>query len=266
MPDTGESGRPVANERLFRTQRHGKLIQRRATLASHSGDVVLTRLAPIAVFTAAALIAPASHAQIIRPGGLAQPAVWISGSVGYYVPGRVNDGRSQATWDFSSGAQFRGSVEVPVGSSGGYTLGVAGTWTDMPLRYYSTNTAIDPTGNGVDAHAELWSLLGVFHVGSTRGFHQIIEVSGGVIGYRNFRADGGGITLPSPGSSIDFTIGAGYGFGYSLSPRAELSLVQEYAFAFHSRTGLPGNVSGTSRHTNLRLGLRVGLGRRGLVY
>jgi hypothetical protein len=235
-------------------------------LARHSGDAVLTRFVFITLFTAALLSAPASKAQIIRPSGLAQPAVWVSGSVGYYVPGRVNDGRTQSTWDFSSGAQFRASVEMPVGTSGGYTLGVVGTWTDMPLRYFSTNAAIDPTGNGVDAHADIWSLLGVFHVGSTRGFHQVIEISGGIIGYRNFRTDAGSVTLPAPGSSIDFTVGAGYGFGYSLSPRTELSLVQEYAFAFHSRTGLPGNVSGTSRHTNLRLGLRVGLGRRGLVY
>lgn len=224
------------------------------------------RLASLALLTAAMLSAPAIQAQIIRPGSLAQPAVWVTGSVGYYVPGRVNDGRTSATWDFASGAQFRAAIEMPVGSSSAYTLGVVGTWTDMPLRYFSNNAAIDPTGSGVDAHSDIWSLLGVFHVGSTRGFHQIIEISGGIIGYRNFRADARTVTLPPPGSSIDFTIGAGYGFGYSFSPRTELSLVQEYAFAFHPRTGLPGNVNGTSRHTNLRLGLRVGLGRRGLVY
>jgi hypothetical protein len=177
----------------------------------------------------------------------------------------VNDGRTGATWDFGSGAQYRAALEFPIGSSG-YALGLVGTWTDMPMRYYSTDPAIDPAGNGIDAHADMWSLLGVFRVGSSRGFHQIIEISGGIIGYGNFRADAGGVALPRPGSSIDLTVGAGYGFGYSLSPRTELSLVQEYAFAFHSRAGLPGNTSAASRRTNLRLGFRVGLGSRGIRY
>jgi hypothetical protein len=217
------------------------------------------RVLVVALSSALALPGAAARAQRAMPGFFAAPAVWVSGSVGYYNPGPVNDGATSATWHFGVAAQLRAALQVPLWSDT-YTAGIAATWSRMPLRYYSANPLIDPTGNGITAHADIWSALGVFRRGGTRGFHQILEIAAGVIGYRHFRTTNGRRHLSPQRSDIDFTIGASYGFGYSLSPRSEITLVQEYAYAFHQRDALPSSISAASTQTNLRLGLRFGLG------
>jgi hypothetical protein len=61
--------------------------------------------------------------------------------------------------------------------------------------------------------------------------------------------------------NADLSFDIGYGIGYTLSPRAQASLVQEFGFIVH-----PGNGSGSSSSTVqnrvMRLGIRFGLGTK----
>lgn len=219
----------------------------------------MTRFAALALLAAALAPRAGASAQIFTPAVVYPPAIWLSGVVGYYNPGIVHDGSTGTTWTFGAAPQWRASVELPL-RGGEYSLGVVGAYSHMPLRYYGGGPEIDPTGAGVDAHADLWSLFGVFRAGGTLGFHQIIEIMGGAVGYRRFRLDEGNRPLPPPGTDKDLSIGIGYGFGYSLSPRSEITLVQDYAVVFHQQNRLPSGTGSSSTQTVLRAGLRVGLG------
>ena len=214
----------------------------------------------LAIIVTAITLAPSvSEAQIFRRPARTEPAVWISAGVGYYNPGDVSDGATSSIWDWGGTAQYRGTLELPVGRN--YTLGVTGTYADMPLRYQRVDENFGPEA-GVDAHAKIWSALGTFHVSATSGFHQIIDISAGVIGYQKFTTDADGTPLPPAGTDADFMVSLGYGVGYAFTPRTELALVQEYGYAFHQHDNLPGNAGTSSRQTALRVSLRVGLGHR----
>ncbi|HEU4641620.1 MAG TPA: hypothetical protein VFS44_04130 [Gemmatimonadaceae bacterium] len=218
----------------------------------------MTRFAIFALFAAALVPRHGARAQIVNPAAVYPPALWVAGEVGYYDPGIVRDGATQSTWNFRTGAQWRASAELPL-AGGPFSLGITGGYSRMPMLYYSADRAIDPTGTGVAAHADVWSLFALGRWGRSLGFHQIVEVMAGVVGYRRFRLDAGGRPLP-PGTDEDFSIGAGYGFGYSLSPRTEITLVQDYSLLLHQSRGLPSGTRSTSTQTVLRAGVRVGLG------
>lgn len=201
----------------------------------------------------ALLAAVPAGAQIIRLPRATEPAAWASFGIGLLQAQTVVDGSTGSSWEFGSGLQWRASLEKSSGN--GVSYGLTGTLAHMPLRYDGATCLCD-------AHATVWQALGSVHVGGGNGFHQVIELYAGVVGYGNFREDGSDVRLPPDGTDLDLSFGVGYGFGYQASSHLQLILVQDYAASLHQRTNLPGNASALSQQYITRLGVRLGLGQR----
>jgi hypothetical protein len=209
--------------------------------------VILTLLVLGAVSASAAAQVPVPR----RPAG---PTAWTSLSVGLFQVQDIYDPESNSVWDFGTIVQFRGTLERDF--QRGMSLGVAGTLARAPLSYSGPEceTII------CDADLTLWQALGLFRIGGGGlGFHQVIEIAAGVTGFSNFsRRDGGTV---GPGTVVDPTFKIGYGFGYSLSPNTQLTLLQEVGLMIHERGDRPaGDESNVPRTWATRVGLRFGLG------
>jgi hypothetical protein len=228
---------------------------RRAPLAR----LALVALGALVVFSCAA---PAG-AQIIKVPRAAEPAVWTSLGVALFQTQGVNDGRTRSAWDLggSSAAQYRGSLEWATRNQS--SIGLVGTFARVPFRYLhrSANEPPPVPCDRCDAHVDISSLGLQFHIGGGPGLHQVIQVQGGVTRYSNFRADEDGQRL-APESDQDLSFTLGYGFGYSVSPRFQISVVQDFGFVLHQREGLSGNERSTIQQRTTRLNVRYGLFRQ----
>jgi hypothetical protein len=194
------------------------------------------------------------------------PAFWITAGVSGFRANAVNDGVSASTWDFGNSTNFayRGSIEK--GGSNGSSFGVAGSWSHVPFQYFSTGTVL-PAGDGAQcltlscrAHLDLMTLVATFHSGAGVGFHQVLELNGGVVAYRNLKRDSDGAKLAPSGGNIDPLFALGYGFGYGLGDRTNLDIIWDYSAALHERRELPNNTSNTNSMPGLRVSLRMGFG------
>jgi hypothetical protein len=101
-----------------------------------------------------------------------------------------------------------------------------------------------------------------FHAGGGPGLHQVLEASIGAMQYRNLTRDSDGTPLEPVGGNIDPYFTFGYGFGYTLSPVTQVSVVQDFGLALHERTGLTSEQSNTLRLRTIRLNFRYGFGNR----
>ena len=221
----------------------------------------------VVMFFLLAITAQSVSAQRRRPNAVryGEPGYWFSAGAGLVNGPGVNDGRTQSTWDFgnSMNLQYRVSLEKAFGS--GSTIGVAGTYARVPFTYSSGGGVIVPAGTSgtqcaqCDAHLDMTTLVGVFRAGAGIGFHQVIELSGGAVMYRNLKEDAGGATLAPGNGNVDPIFSIGYGLGYGFSNRTQINFVPEYAIAIHERTGLTNGVSNTNSTRSYRLSLRVGL-------
>jgi hypothetical protein len=102
------------------------------------------------------------------------------------------------------------------------------------------------------------TLVATFHSGAGIGFHQVLELNGGVVAYRNLKRDLDGAKLAPSGGNIDPLFALGYGFGYGLSDRTNLDILSDYAL--HERKGLSNGTSNTNSMPGLRVSLRMGFG------
>jgi hypothetical protein len=202
------------------------------------------------------LCVSSAQAQVFRVGATGEPSLWLSGGAGYLSHGRLHDGGSQSRWDFAGGLQWRASVERAIQRES--TIGVSATYASLPLRFRS----LDGSFPALDATADVWQLLASFHAGGGRGFHQVIQVNAGMAGFSNFQRDDTGEDLGI--SDTDLTLSVGYGFGYVLGRRTHINVIQDFGYVFHSRRGLPGDISGSARTQTFRLALRYGVGERRL--
>jgi hypothetical protein len=194
------------------------------------------------------------------------PGLWITAGVSGFRANAVNDGVSASRWDFGNSTNFayRGSIEK--GGNNGSSFGVAGSWSHVPFLY--TPTGVPPALGGgpclnassCDAHLDLMTLVATFHSGAGIGFHQVLELNGGVVAYRNLKRDSDGATLAPTGGNIDPLFALGYGFGYGLSDRTNLDILSDYSFAVHERTSLSNGTSNTNSMPGLRVSLRMGFG------
>lgn len=213
-----------------------------------------------------ALTAPVVNAQRPRIVHLGEPAYWFSAGVAGFSGNGVNDGRTGSTWDFgnSLNLQYRASLEKSMGN--GSSIGIAGSYARVPFVYYSDGTVPLPSGtagarcNGCDAHLDMTSLVGVFRAGTGIGFHQVIELSGGIVAYQNLREDGTKTKLAPSGGNIDPYFALGYGLGYGIDDRTQINFVPDYAIGLHERSGLSNGVSNTNSTRSLRLSVRMGFG------
>ena len=197
------------------------------------------------------------------------PQVWVSGAVGGFRANIVNDGATSSTWNFanSTNLQYRASLEG--GMANGSSFGIAGSWARVPFQY-SSSPIVPPVGGGAQcssckANLDMMTLVATFHSGAGLGFHQLVELDGGVVAYRNLRQESDGARLAPLGGNIDPLFSLGYGFGYGLSDRTNLDFLSTYTFAIHERKGNSNGVSNTNSMPSLRISLRHGFGHRSVT-
>lgn len=207
----------------------------------------------VAVALGVTILAADAAAQILQLPGKRRDVFWVTAGAGYYDPGSFADGRTNTDWIFSDGLAWRGSLEYGIGRES--SIGIVGTFARMPLEVRSRTAS-----QSFDADGDILSLQALFHAGGGAGLHQVIEVSAGMIEFRNFRARDSGDELGPPDGDRDFTFALGYGFGFGISTRTHIALVQDFGYTFHQRDGLPASSSRTTMNRSTRLALRVGFG------
>jgi hypothetical protein len=227
----------------------------RLYLTDHSSPrPVQTSLVRLLAFALGVTVITAdAFAQILQLPGKRRDVLWATVWAGYYDPGSIADGRTSSDWLFSDGLAWRGTLEYGLG--GGSAIGLLGTFARMPLEIRSRVGA-----SSRDADGDILSLQALFHAGGSAGLHQVIEVSAGLVEFRNFRAKDSGEKLGPPDGDRDFTFALGYGFGFGISSRAHIALVQDFGYTFHQREGLPASSSRTTMNRSTRVGLRLGFG------
>jgi hypothetical protein len=195
-----------------------------------------------------------------------EPSVWMTAGVSGFRGNGVNDGATSSTWNFgnSTNFQYRGSIEK--GMANGASFGLAGSWARVPFLY-SSSAILPPPGGGTqcascDAHLDMTTLVLTFHSGAGYGLHQVLELDGGVVAYRNLKQDSDGAKLAPSGGNVDPLFSLGYGFGYGLSNRTSLDFISTYTFGLHERDGLSNGQSNTNSMPSLRVSLRMGFGAR----
>ena len=200
------------------------------------------------------------EAQIIQPTLRTRPIAWTSLSVGWFQQDDICGADTGACWYFGGAPQFRGTLELPLGRTGEAAVGVAASTARVPLTY-SGSLVLPGSCGTCDADANVTQLLGTFRYGSgsSGGFHQVIDLSAGTTMYSNFRGTDG--TKLGTGKSVNaVSFGLGYGFGYSLSPRTQVILTQEWMLVLHKRQA--GTAENTTSQQNIRIGGRIALGEK----
>jgi hypothetical protein len=208
-------------------------------------------------------------AQMRRPRAYAtnDPNWWISGGVGGFRGNGVNDGVTGSNWDFGNATniQYRASLEKAMDN--GASFGIAGSYSRVPFTYSADLAKPLPLNESgtrclsCNAHLDMTTLVVGFHSGTGIGFHQIVELNGGVAMYNNLKEDAGGAKLAPSKGNIDPLFSLAYGFGYGLNNHTNIDFIfADYTFAIHERTGLANGTSNTNSMPSLRVALRMGFG------
>lgn len=204
------------------------------------------------------------------------PSWWLSGGVSATTIGTVSDGASGSTWTFAGDPRWlaRGVVEKTLQPT--TTLGLAVNWGSGDVRYAPLAGAGVPDlppgtpeelaqcygGGGCAGTVDLWGAQLVLRGGGAReGLHQVLEVTGGVTGFRNLRTKTSALPLPAK-DAVDLNVGLGYGLAYAFGPDFHVGLVQDFGIAWHSGADLPEDVGRTYRLRNTRVTLRYGFGTK----
>lgn len=216
----------------------------------------------------AAMLAPVvADAQVMRiPRRSQQPLAWLSFSAGLFQSQSVIDGTTQSVWNLGDAVQYRGTVEYAM--RGGGALGVAATHARVPFGF--AGQGCPPPGGGssqacgqFDANMSVQSVWGTFNSGGSQGFHGVFDGGLGYTWYRDFESDGGGENLLADmKADRDFSFYFGTGFGYGISPRLRIALVQDFVWVRHQGEGLSNDERTTTQQRVTRLGVRYGYGSR----
>lgn len=204
------------------------------------------------------LVTSSAQAQIIdsRVVGSGEPIAFTSLSIGWFTHSGLCDPDSDSCWDFGGAPQFRATLEMPMGR--GASIGVAGTTSRVPLVYVGN---VLSSCSRCDADANVSQIMAMLHMGgSGRGFQQVIDLSAGMTIFSNFQTLDGS-RLPPDKATTSFNFAVGYGFGYGLTDRLQIMLVQDYGLVIHKR--VPGDATNTANQATTRIGARYGLGSRG---
>jgi hypothetical protein len=208
------------------------------------------------------VVASISDAQVILRGGRpAAPTAWIGLSAGLVQAVTVHDGSTNSQWDFGSATSYRASYEGVM--QPGVTVGIAGSYASTPLLYTGGATTAGSTScpAGCNAKARVMQLLGIVHSGGDRiGFHQVLEATGGVTRYTNFKTQDSGQLLEPVHTDTDLAFSLGYGFGFGVTPTSSIEIVQEFGLSIHQKTGLAANSNNLPRSSTTRISFRMGVG------
>ncbi len=232
--------------------------------------VVATLAAPVGASLGAQLRGGGQQAR--RSTGT--PSWWLSGGAGVIGLGEVHDGASSSQWDFSGDPRWlvQGTLEKTMQPT--TTLGIAVRYGTVDLGYSRLAGApvldLPPTGEltsvqtcvflGCTATVEAWGVQGIVRGGGGNdGLYQVVEVSGGVNGFRNMKAKSDGALLPVK-NAVDLNGSIGYGIGFALSSSFHVAFVQDFGIAWHSGDGLPDGVKRTYNTRNSRVTVRYGIG------
>src|SRR6202158_5262163 len=117
----------------------------------------------------------------------------VLGGVGGFRGNGVNDGVTGSNWDFGNATniQYRASIEKAMDN--GASFGIAGSYARVPFAYSADLTKPLRAGEtgarwaSLNAHLDMTTLVLGFHSGSGIGFHQVIEINGGVVMYKNLK-------------------------------------------------------------------------------
>jgi len=219
-----------------------------------NGDVVKKLALVILVLSAAGTAGAQVRRRVPQ---VVEPSTWIDAGIGLFNGNGVNDGNSNSSWDFGNATtpQYRLAIEQVVGRN--ISVGATTTYTHVPFTYLGS----DGCGQ-CSAHLDMWTLGATARYGGGLGLHQVLEGTVGIVDYSNLKRDQGGTQLPPTGGNIDPYFVFGYGFGYTMNPQMEISIVQDFGLGLHERDGLTSEDSNTLRQRTLRLNFRYGLGNR----
>jgi len=189
-----------------------------------------------------------------------EPSTWITASAGLFNGNTVSDGATGSAWELgqATNPQLRLAAEKALQGQSHISVGVAGTYTHAPFTYAGTGAA--SSCSQCAAHMDLVSLGLSFHAGGGIGLHQVLEASAGALEYRNLKRDSDDSPLAPVNGNVDPYFTFGYGFGYTINPTTQISVVQDFGLALHERTGLTSEQSNTLRLRTIRLNLRYGFG------
>ena len=197
---------------------------------------------------------PQIHGQVLDRADRTEPRLWVSGGIGLFDLGTIDDGASEARWVFSNAAQFRGTLEYALG--GGNTIGVSAGYARVPMRFIPFSAAAE------DATGTVSALAVTFHGGAGVGLHQVFEASVGALRFSDFTSDVDGRRLEPLEADFDVTFMIGGGFGYTIGSRTQIVLVQDFGIVLHQGTSLPNDANTSAYHRTTRIGVRYGVGSR----
>ncbi len=215
------------------------------------------------------LFAASLSAQRRRTVYTTDPGYWVTGGISGFRANGVNDGATGSTWDFGNSTNFQYRASLERGMANGSSIGIAGSYANIPFQYSSDLALPLPAGvsgdrcdaAGCKAHLNMMTLVGTFHVGSGYGLHQALELNGGIVAYQNLKRDSDGAKLAGSGN-IDPLFSLGYGFGYGINEHTSIDVMSDYGIAIHERSGASNAVSNTNTMPGLRVLLRMGFGGR----
>jgi hypothetical protein len=188
----------------------------------------------------------AANAQIMRRPEVRPIQNRVGLGIGLVQNFGVVDGSTGSTWDFGSGLEYAARIERPT-RSGGLAFGAQASYARLPLRYSSTAF----TG---EANATVQQLMALVRYGGGYSFHSVYELAVGAVGFSNFRSSEGASTKLSNSTDYDPKLSIGYGFGFGLSPRSSIEVIQEFGIVLHQREGLAASESNYPRIFVTRLG------------
>ena len=220
-----------------------------------------------ALLGAALALPAAADAQIFqvrRPSG--EPQLWAAVGVGLFDSQSVIDGTTQSEWRLSDATQYRASLEYAM--RGGNSLGVVVTHARPEFRFVGVGCP-PPGGAGAvpcgeyNAEMAINSAWGIFHAGGGEGFHGVFEGGLGYTWYRDFKEDDGDEgNIAGLETDRDFSFFFGTGFGFGITRRLSVNLVQDFVFVRHQGEGLSGDDRTTTQQRVTRFGVRYGVGSR----
>lgn len=191
---------------------------------------------------------------------IAEPSMWVTGSIGLFNGNDVSDGTTGSVWDFGRASVPHYRLAVEKGFSRTGSVGATASYMHAPFTYIGAGG--ENSCARCAAHLDVLSLGASFHVGGGLGLHQVLEASAGAIQYRNLERDDDKTSLEPVDGNIDPYFTFGYGFGYTLNPETQISVVQDFGLAIHERKGLTSEDSNTLTQRTLRLNVRYGFGNR----
>lgn len=215
------------------------------------------------------MLAPLSVAGAqIRGGPIASPpSRWLlTLGASAAIISDINDGATQSTFKFGSDPVMLYRVAIEKAMDEATSIGVAVAYGQVDVSV----APFDPVGNtrpgivtlpsiclnGCEAQTGFYQALAQFRSGGGPGFHTFFEANGGVTSIRNMKAKADGATFDAVKGKLDLTGTLGAGFGYTLSQKLAITLVQDFGIGYHSKDDLPSGTSRTWRIRNTRAALR----------